>query len=110
MNSRGSRWRRFPARFCAWLARAREEESEVKERSIRREEFTVQNCMLRIQSRLRRGPVRFSELFSARPERVEVISVFLGLLELLRLNRAHAAQEDMFGEIIITAATAARDD
>ena len=29
---------------------------------------------------------------------------------LLRLNRAHAAQEDMFGEIIITAATAARDD
>ena len=96
--------------FLRVLARAREEESEVKERSIRREEFTVQNCMLRIQSRLRRGPVRFSELFSARPERVEVISVFLGLLELLRLNRAHAAQEDMFGEIIITAATAARDD
>lgn len=96
--------------FLRVLARAREEESEVKERSIRREEFTVQNCMLRIQSRLRRGPVRFSELFSARPERVEVISVFLGLLELLRLNRAHAAQEDMFGEIIITAATVARDD
>ena len=90
--------------FLRVLARARAEENEGQERSIRREEFTVQSCMVRIQSRLRRGPVRFSELFSQRPGRVEVISVFLGLLELLRLNRAHAAQEDMFGEIVITSA------
>lgn len=89
--------------FLRVLARVKVTEEEAAEtRKIRRDEFTVQSCMYRIQARLRKGPVRFSELFSEDICRVEVISVFLGLLELLKLNRASARQEGLFGDIIIS--------
>jgi len=89
--------------FLRVLARAKvSEDEQVEARKIRRDEFTVQSCMLRIQSRIRKGPVWFSELFSEDISRVELISMFLGLLELLKLSRACAQQDGPFGDIVIT--------
>lgn len=88
------------AAFSRVLARAlREEEQAPQAREIRRDNFTVQECMFRIQSRLRTGRVAFSTLFGPHPSRTEVVTVFMALLELLKLNRLTVAQEGTFGEI-----------
>lgn len=70
-------------------------------REIRRDAFTVSGCMMRIQRRLRRGNVLFAELFDDAPGKSEMITVFLALLELIRLNRAIAVQQDTYGDIEI---------
>ena len=56
---------------------------------------------MRIQRHLRRGHVRFAELFDDAPGKSEMITVFLALLELIRLSRAIAVQEDTYGDIEI---------
>ncbi len=68
-------------------------------REIRRDTFTVSGCMARISRRLRAGPCRFSELFEADYTRQEVVTMFLALLELIRLNRLHVAQEEAYEDI-----------
>ena len=68
-------------------------------REIRRDSFTVQECMFRIQSRLMKGPMKFSALFGPRPSRVEVVTVFMALLEMLKLGRVSVFQESTFDEI-----------
>lgn len=83
---------------------AREAGAAVERREIRRDTFTVQSCMARIQSRLRRGGAMFSELFGDAPGKSEVISVFLALLELLRLNRITARQNAAYADIELRAA------
>ena len=51
--------------------------------------------------RLKKGPVRFEELFSPHPSRDEVVTLFLALLELLRLGRAGVTQEGVFGDMVL---------
>ena len=82
-------------------ASERQEETAPQERRIRRDSFSISLCAYRIQKRLRRGPVAFGDLFSPNPSRDEVISVFLALLELIKLNQATAYQESLFSEIVI---------
>ncbi len=94
-------------RAFARVLKRLEEKSEVAEpprREIRRDNFTVQSCMARIQSRLKRGEQRFSELFQEAPGKSEVISVFLALLELLKLGRVKARQKGIYADITISAA------
>lgn len=96
------------ARAFARVMRRLEERSERPEpeaREIRRDAYTVQSCMARIQSRLRKGDVRFYTLFEGVPDKGEVISVFLALLELLRLGRARAEQRGAYGDILIKKAS-----
>ena len=62
---------------------------KLANREIRRDTFTVAGCMARISRRLRRGGCRFSELFGEDYTRQEVVTMFLALLELIRLNRLH---------------------
>ena len=50
---------------------------------------------------LKKGPVRFDALFSPAPSRDEVVTLFLALLELLRLGRAGVVQDGVFGEILL---------
>ena len=59
-------------------------------------------CIRRISAFLRRGSVRFEQLFSQNPTREEVVTLFLALLEMLRLGRAEASQEGVYGEIILS--------
>ena len=77
------------------------EEAVFINREIRRDSFTIEACMNHIIKRLRRGPMTFEALFSDVPSREEVVTLFLALLEILRLNRAYVEQSGTFGEIIL---------
>ena len=54
-----------------------------------------------IESRLSVGTVRFSQLFSGTPDREEVVTLFMALLELLKLGKAHVMQTGNFGEMTL---------
>lgn len=93
------------AAFARVLARAEEEgreENAFVPRPIIRDEHDVPGCIRRISVFLRRGSVRFEQLFSQNPTREEVVTLFLALLEMLRLGRAEASQEGVYGEIILS--------
>lgn len=77
------------------------EEAVFRIRDIRRDSFTVEACMETIESRLSAGKVRFSGLFSEKPGREEVVTLFIALLELLKLGKAHVVQADSFGEMLL---------
>lgn len=85
-------------------AEAHEDAQRKISHEIRRDEFTMHGCMSRIQKRLARGGARFSDLFDGAPGRVELVSVFLALLELLRLGTVRVRQSSTYGEIDLTAA------
>ena len=87
--------------------REQEKSGHVPERRISRDDFNVAACVFRIQKRLRRGPVAFFDLFSPKPTRSEIISVFLALLELIRLNHATVYQQELFSDIVIMPALGA---
>ena len=94
---------KLSAAFARVLARleAQADAEKFARREIRRDTFTVSGCMMRIQRRLRRGNVRFADLFDDAPGKSEMITVFLALLELIRLSRAIAVQQDVYGDIEI---------
>lgn len=67
---------------------------------IRRETWTVQECMFRIQSRLKEGEaVLFDSLFEHQPTRAEIVTVFIALLELWRLGMCKVRQSSVYGDI-----------
>ena len=69
-------------------------------RDIHRDEHTVQECMLTLLKGLRRNRrLGFTQAMSAAPTREEVVTLFLALLELLRLGKAHVEQDDTYQEI-----------
>ncbi|MBE5800951.1 MAG: chromosome segregation protein ScpA [Clostridiales bacterium] len=70
-------------------------------RDIRRDNHTVEGCIEAIETRLKEGRVRFAQLFSPEPTREEVVTLFMALLELLKLGRVHIRQKDMFTEITL---------
>ena len=75
-------------------------------REVRREVFTVGQCMARIKKRVKSGPVSFFSLFEDAPAKEEVITVFLALLELLKLSQVKATQKDEYEDILIEKADA----
>lgn len=83
---------------------SRGEGEEHERREIKRDAYTMQFCMARIQRRIKKGDVLFSELFEGAPEKDEVIGMFLALLELLRLGRVRIAQKHVYEEIKVYAA------
>ena len=93
------------AAFSRVMARTPKDEEEPVQtaRRIIRDEYTVPRCTGHILRRLKKGPVRFEELFSDTPSRDEVVTLFLALLELLRLGRAAVKQEGIFGEMTLEA-------
>ncbi|HNX61656.1 MAG TPA: segregation/condensation protein A [Candidatus Limiplasma sp.] len=78
-----------------------EQEAELVPRDIRRDCYTVEGCMKTIQHRLKSGATRFDELFHAVPDREEIVTLFIALLELLRLGRAYVTQNGTFEPIIL---------
>ena len=93
------------AAFARVMARVPEDEEEPVRvaRRIVRDEYTVPRCSAHILRRLKKGKVRFEELFSEHPTRDEVVTLFLALLELLRLGRAAVRQDGIFGEMLLEA-------
>ena len=82
---------------------ARDAATEPIRREIRRDVYTVQICMTRIQARLRKGDALFSQMFHDVPDKHELIGVFLALLELLRLGRVKATQKNVYSDILLSA-------
>ena len=82
-------------------AEAKEQGDQMASREIRRDSFTVAGCMAVISRRLRRGSLRFMELFDENLTREELITMFLAVLELTRLNRLHVEQVGAYGEIFL---------
>ena len=88
-----------------WSRAPAADETEVNHyapRDIRRDEHTVQECMLTLVKGIRRkGRMRFEEAFSGSPTKEEVVTLFLALLELLKLGEAHIEQEGIYGDILL---------
>lgn len=89
-----------------WARKPSQDESQevnhYAPRDIRRDEHTVQECMLTLMHGIRRqGRMRFDEAFSAAPTREEVTTLFLALLELLKLGEMHVEQDEICGEILL---------
>lgn len=70
-------------------------------REVRRDTYTVAQCMALIMQRVNKGSVSFFSLFEESYDREEVISVFLGLLELLKNGKVCAKQSSEYGDIVI---------
>ena len=78
------------------------EENHYAPRDIRRDEHSVQDCMLILAKRLKQQRrMTFEEAFSDAPTREEVVTYFLAMLELLRLGEMHAEQGENYAEIIL---------
>ncbi len=81
------------------------EKGEMEEhpltRRIIRDEYDVPGCMRRIQRKLKKGRVRFEELFSDSPTRNEVVTLFLALLEMIRMGRVLVTQSRVYDEIVL---------
>jgi len=76
------------------------ESNHYAPRNIHRDSHNVQDCMLNLLKRIRKGKrMRFEDAFSEAPTREEVVTYFLALLELLRLGRVHVTQDRDSGSI-----------
>ena len=92
-----------------WLALRRIAERKPREdrevdyrlRDIKRDCYTVEGCMEVIQSRLSVGEICFDELFCASPGREEIVTLFIALLELLKLGHAYVTQSETFDRILL---------
>ncbi|NCB37019.1 MAG: hypothetical protein EOM58_13390 [Clostridia bacterium] len=88
-------------RRIAGRAPKTEREADYRMRDIRRDSYTVEACMELIDSRLNQGPVLFDQLFGPSPDREQVVTLFIALLELLKLGHAHVIQDATFDEIVL---------
>ena len=70
-------------------------------RAIMRDKFTIEQCVFNLTSRLRKGPVLFTDMLSSHVTRDEIVSYFMAMLELLKMGRLHAQQEAAFDDILI---------
>lgn len=92
-------WARKPAKIVDTP-----EVNHYAPRDIHRDEHTVQECMLTLlQGIYQTGRMRFEEAFSDAPTREEVVTLFLALLELLKLGKAHIEQDGIYGDILLMA-------
>jgi segregation and condensation protein A len=76
-------------------------EEEQPLRDIRRDHYSVEDCIESIRKRLKNGPVAFDRLFSENPSRQEAVTLFIALLELLKRGKAHVTQSGTFDRIIL---------
>ncbi len=89
-------WQRKPAKDDT------PEVNHYAPRDIHRDEHNVQECMLTLIQGLReRGRMRFDEAFSEAPTKEEVVTLFLALLELLKLGEMHIQQEGIYSDILL---------
>ena len=92
------------ARVLARKPKDDEEETQQPMRRIIRDEHTVPACMAHILRRVRRGVTPFLQLMSEDPSREEVVTLFLAMLELLKLGKISCTQEGIYGDIMVSCA------
>lgn len=70
---------------------------------IQKEEYTLDECIIRIKEELdRENVIRFSHLFDKNSNRKEIVVTFLSILELIRMKYIKIYQENNFTDIIIS--------
>lgn len=85
------------------MARVAEKpERDIAVREIQRDKMTIEACMFSITARIHKGPCSFASLFSEDVTRDEVVTLFMAILELLKLGRLHLEQTGVFGEITLS--------
>lgn len=91
------------AAFMKMQARflGKEKEGLAPNRVIRLDEYSVPRCMGEILRKTKRGSLRFTDLFSENPSRNEVVTLFLALLELLKLGKLRVSQAHSQAEIVL---------
>lgn len=88
--------------FTNIFLRVKEVEKSAKPKEVEREKYTVSDKMAIIKDSLILKPVvKFSELFAHSNSRDEVITIFLAILELLKLQEIKAKQGGAFKDIEI---------
>ena len=92
------------ARVMARVKQKDEEPAQQQARRIIRDEHTVPMCMAHILRRVRHASAPFLSLLSASPSREEVVTLFLALLELLKLGKITCAQDGIYGDITVACA------
>lgn len=81
-----------------------DEVNHYARRDIRRDEHSVQECMLTLLKGVKKtGSMRFDDAFSSAPTKEEVVTLFMALLELLKLGEMHAEQQGVYGDIVLIA-------
>lgn len=78
--------------------------AEAPPKVVEAEEVSIHEKMNLIEERLRssdKGKVFFAELFES-PNKREVVTVFLALLELVKENKIQAEQEESYGDIVLS--------
>ena len=89
--------------FTSLLTRATKTEKENEPKQIAKEKFTVTQKIAYIKDELLIKPkIMFSELFEQSISREEIITTFMALLELLKLQEIKCAQAGAFCDIEIT--------
>lgn len=89
--------------FANIMVRVNKQESNEPVKEVAKEKFTVVQKIATIKdSLLIRRKIHFSELFSQSISREEVITTFMALLELLKLQEIHVSQDYNFGDIEIS--------
>ena len=79
------------------------DEEDIEIRQIRREEITVEDRISYISRALKaKRSLTFVDLFSGTPSKYEVITTFMALLEMLRLNQILVDQSNFNKELIIS--------
>ena len=78
---------------------------------ILKDEYTVADKIRDIVERLKSQPrIHFSRLFRSAKNKLEAITTFLALLELVRQSEVMIEQDRQFGEIEITRGEPGKDD
>ncbi len=80
-------------------------------KSVKHDNFTVDEKIVSLKSVLKVSPkVKFYDMFSKDTTREEILVTFLALLELIRRHNVSVEQDDIFGEIFISAENMTGDD
>ena len=88
--------------FARVLQRLEEKSSGSEEkRQIRRDTFTVAQCMSRINRMVKKGRCAFSDLFADMYTRDEVITMFMAMLEMVKHSKLRISQKNNYGEIYL---------
>ncbi len=79
----------------------KEDITEVKE--IEKEKYTIEQKISNIKDALLlHDEIAFSQLFSSQSSKQEIVTTFMAILELLKLQEISIRQEDIFKDIILS--------
>lgn len=96
--------------FAKVLANADKHEQSVMPKKVMKERFSVHDQMENIRSIIAvRKEMLFTDLFEFDYDKLDIVTTFLAVLELLKYGMLRAKQEQIFGEIVIYAIEGTED-